>query len=212
MVKLIFLNTLFPLAFLFSVGCNSIETVNLPENISSSEIEPVLEQNTSPAELRIMSRGNLTHDQLVNYLLTYNKKVTADFANELALFYIHEAKIEGVNHDIAFAQMCHETGFLKFSKRITPDDHNYCGLGATDNGGKPAVFESARIGVRAHIQHLKAYACTTDLATPLVDPRFKFVKRGSATHLDDLVGKWATDKNYAIYLRKHLIRMAAKVS
>ena len=48
-------------------------------------------------------------------------------------------------------------------------------------------------GVEAHIQHLYAYATTADLpeGCELVDPRFKYVKRGIAPLWKDLNGRWA---------------------
>ena len=126
--------------------------------------------------------------------------------NELTRIYIYEASLEGVNHDIAFVQMCHETGFLKFGNQVRWQQHNYCGLGATDDGARGAVFKTMSEGVRAHIQHLKAYASTEELNKPLVDPRFKFVKRGSAPGISQLPGRWASDPEYdqrlVSYLRK----------
>ena len=54
--------------------------------------------------------------------------------------YISEAHDEGINSDVAFAQMCLETGFLKFGGAVTEDMHNYCGLGATGSGAAPDRF------------------------------------------------------------------------
>ena len=41
---------------------------------------------------------------------------------------------------------------------VTPDQNNYCGLGTTSAYVKGAYFPSSQLGVRAHIQHLLAYA------------------------------------------------------
>ena len=48
-------------------------------------------------------------------------------------------------------------------------------------------------GVLAHLQHLFAYAETNPLPNkyPLVDPRFRFVRRGVAPTWVELNGKWA---------------------
>ncbi len=70
-----------------------------------------------------------------------------------------EAIQEGVNPDLAFIQMCHETGFLRFDGTVDKSQNNYCGLGATGNGVKGSTFLDQKEGVRAHIQHLKAYGC-----------------------------------------------------
>ena len=68
--------------------------------------------------------------------------------------------------------MCIETGFLRFGGDIKPEQNNFAGLGAIGGGSEAASFESARIGVRAHIQHLKAYASLEPLVQEVVDPGF----------------------------------------
>lgn len=102
-----------------------------------------------------------------------------------------EAKAEGVRAEVVFAQAMHETGWLKFGGSVKPEQCNFAGLGATSSTAGGASFESVRIGVRAQVQHLKAYASTAKLSKPCVDPRFNLVKRGSAAMLFDLNGKWA---------------------
>lgn len=58
--------------------------------------------------------------------------------------------------------------------------------------GKGAWFESARLGVRAQIQHLKAYANKETLVNPCIDPRFGLVTRGAAGNKwTGLNGRWA---------------------
>ena len=53
--------------------------------------------------------------------------------------------------------------------------------------------------MRAHIQHLQAYATTEDVSLnkELVDPRYGWVhKTKFAVTIYDLAGVWATDKLY----------------
>ena len=64
-------------------------------------------------------------------------------------------------------------------------------------------FPTAQIGIRAQIQHLKAYANTEPLKGECVDPRFQYVSRGSAEYVEWLGqnenpnGKgWATGAGY----------------
>ncbi len=65
-------------------------------------------------------------------------------------------------------------------------------LGAVNSApGNAASFKDVRTGIRAQVQHLKAYASTDPLAQACVDPRFDLVKRGCAPLLEDLNGKWA---------------------
>jgi hypothetical protein len=92
--------------------------------------------------------------------------------------------------------MCLETGFLQFGGDVKPEQNNFGGIGAIGNGVMGDSFSDQRIGVRAQIQHLKAYATTTPLVQTLVDPRFGLVKRGSAPLLGQLTGQWAEDINY----------------
>ena len=153
-----------------------------------------LKQYSAPSN--IMTEGIRSEKFLSHFLNSYNKKMDKKRASELAQIYIEEAKNEGVNHDIAFAQMCLETGFLKYTGSVKAVQNNFCGLGATTEFDPGDSFTSVRIGIRAHIQHLKAYAADQEINTPLVDKRFKFIKRGSAKTVQSLTGKWATDPDY----------------
>ena len=144
----------------------------------------------------IMGRGSATVPELASFLLQEHPQADAKEVLELAEIYVEEARIEGVNHDVAFCQMCLETNYLRFGGDVHRSQNNFAGIGATGNGVPGDSFESERIGVRAQIQHLKAYASTKRLRSPLVDPRFARVTRGSAPYVENLTGKWATDPNY----------------
>ena len=52
-------------------------------------------------------------------------------------------------------------------------------MGVTSNGMRGNSFDTPQLGIRAQVQHLKAYASTVDLKNECVDPRFKYVTRGS---------------------------------
>ncbi|WP_241156707.1 glucosaminidase domain-containing protein [Bacillus sp. FJAT-42376] len=135
----------------------------------------------------------LTSKQMGDYvLLTYpTPKLTSVNIYQLADLYLEIGRKEGVRGDIAFAQAVHETGFFKFGGDVVPEQNNYAGIGTTGGGVKGAYFSSPDEGVRAHIQHLKAYASTEPLNTVLADPRFNLVKRGIAPLWSDLNGRWA---------------------
>ena len=103
-----------------------------------------------------------------------------------------EAKAEGVRAEVVFAQAMKETGWLRFGGAVKVEQCNFCGLGAVNSApGNAASFKDVRTGIRAQVQHLKAYASTDPLAQACVDPRFDLVKRGCALLLEDLNGKWA---------------------
>ena len=124
---------------------------------------------------------------------------------DFATIYYEEAKKEGIKAEVAWAQTMHETGWLKFGGQVKISQYNFAGLGATDGGASGAKFKDVRTGVRAQIQHLKAYASTGKLNQTCVDPRFNYVKRGCAQYVEILGQKenpngygWATSEKYGV--------------
>jgi len=135
----------------------------------------------------IMGASVLTAAQLAAYLMAknpYPKLSVSCTALELAEFFISEGSAEGVRGDMAFCQSILETGWFKFGGQVLPEQNNYGGL-------SDACFMSPQLGVRAQIQHLKAYASTAPLKQENADPRFHLVARGAAPYWEDLNGLWA---------------------
>ncbi|MHC6202216.1 glucosaminidase domain-containing protein [Breznakiellaceae bacterium SP9] len=161
---------------------------------------------------RIIGQGKIDSAMLSSFLLQTNPEADKDFVAELADFYIAEASKEGINHDIAFSQMCLETGFLRFGGLVTPSMNNFCGLGAIDSSRTGEVFPEPQIGVRAHIQHLKIYATSEPLKQELVDPRYFYVKAGRSPTIDGLSGTWARDTEYARKIKDILVRLYTHAS
>ena len=129
----------------------------------------------------------------------------------LAALYIEECALEGVNSDVAFAQMCLETGFLRFGGLVTEDMNNFCGLGATDAAHPGLSFPDERMGVRAHVQHLKAYGSPEPLTGERVDPRYDLVvPKGKSATIWGLAGTWASDVDYGQKLADLLGSMYAR--
>ncbi|MDO4535888.1 MAG: SH3 domain-containing protein [Clostridium perfringens] len=118
----------------------------------------------------------------------YKLNCTIDEFVDLAY---EEAAIEGVRGDIVIAQAIWETGYFQYGGIVDANDNNYAGIGATGAAGVKEKFDTPRLGLRAQIQHLKAYASTESLVLDLIDPRFKYVTRGSAPSVEELSGKWA---------------------
>lgn len=146
----------------------------------------------------LLAPGTKSPERLVSFFKSHGGK-DAERAGRLAEYYVEEARIEGINSDVAFVQMCLETGFLGFGNLVVPEMNNFCGLGAMDPEHPGEWFESERIGVRAHIQHLQAYATTEDvsLRQELVDPRYSWPHKAKlARSVHDLAGSWATDPEY----------------
>lgn len=102
-----------------------------------------------------------------------------------------EANAEGVRAEVLFAQAMHETAWLQFGNQVSADQNNFGGLGAVNSGGEGERFPDVRTGLRAQVQHLKAYASTEDLKHEIVDTRFELVERGCAPTVHDLGGRWA---------------------
>ncbi len=144
---------------------------------------------------RIMGHGNASEVQLMAFLEKQNPEGLTLFP-DLARLYREEGSVEGVNYDIAFCQMCLETEFLRFGNELKPTQNNFGGLGAVGSGPSGAVFANARTGVRAQVQHLKAYASTEPIVQEIVDPRFRFVTRGIAPLVAMLGGRWDADPTY----------------
>ena len=153
----------------------------------------------------------------VERLYQFIKSKNSSFDREIAEQFMAVSPIYGLRGDIALCQSIIETGWFKYTggTAVTPDDHNYCGLGVTVLGQKGCQFSTVKEGVTAQIQHLYAYACTKAIPAgeTLVDPRFKYVTRGIAPNWEDLSGRWATASNYGTeILKMYNDMMAFKVT
>ncbi|AHH10710.1 glucosaminidase domain-containing protein [Borrelia coriaceae] len=177
--------------------------------VKSYCIEEIIEINTEIQTEKyipfLLSKGISQVEDLVKYTLKMNPYLEAEYVKTIAQTYIDEAIIEGINYDIAYAQMLLETGILKFNGIVSKEQHNFSGIGATDNFTKGNSFSNIKEGIRAHIQHLKAYASRQKINSNMVDPRFYLVQRGSAPTIYDLTGKWAKDQFYDKKLKKILL-------
>lgn len=154
--------------------------------------------------IKIMDEGKAKPSSMARYLRKNNPEISRKEAKQFAQIYITESNTEGVNHDVAFVQMCHETNFLRYGGQVAEGQNNFAGIGATDDGARGASFETKAVGVRAQVQHLKAYASKKPLKRKTVDPRFHLVKRGTAKTIHDLTGKWASDPAYGYKLEEKI--------
>jgi hypothetical protein len=154
----------------------------------------------------ILGQGQIDAEILSEFLVFYHPEIYY-LSPELANLYVEEAALEGISHDVAFAQMCLETGFLRFGGIVLREMNNFCGLGAIGPGQRGEWFPDERTGVRAHIQHLKAYATEAPLNQELVDPRYTLVHLGSAPNIGGLAGTWAADIQYGQKINSILERL-----
>ncbi len=152
---------------------------------------------------KVMGNAAATAEQMEAYLKAKNPKVAQSVLDMVPL-YLSEGKAEGVRGDIAFAQSCLETGNFTFSgSAVTLSQNNFCGMGVTSNGVKGNSFGTPQLGIRAQVQHLKAYASTDALKNACIDLRFKYVTRGCAEYVEWLGQKenphgkgWAAGASY----------------
>lgn len=146
-----------------------------------------------------------TAAQMVAYIKAKRPDVEQSVIDMIPL-YLSEGETECIAGDIAFAQSCIETGNFAFPAEtcaVTLAQNNFAMMGVTATFAKGESFATPQIGIRAQIQHLKAYANSEPLGGECVDPRFHLVSRGSAPYVewlgqpDNPQGKgWATAKGY----------------
>lgn len=162
----------------------------------------------------VITKSTTTVNQMVNY---YNAKASypsyygsADAADIRAFcqMYYEEATAEGVNPALAFCQAMKETGFLRFNGQVQIEQFNFAGMGVTDSTTNGDSYQNVREGIRAHVQHLKAYAVKNPtFANPVVDKRysswFAANRSGTAPYIEWLgISEnpsgfgWATEKGY----------------
>lgn len=147
-----------------------------------------MESSTESEKTAIMGKAQATAQQMALFCRSKNSapQLTSCSLEQLAEMFIEEGEAEGVRGDVAFTQSLHETGYFKFGGIVLPTQNNYAGIGALNGNatGQAASFPDPRTGVRAQIQHLKAYASTEALVNECVDPRFSLVARGVAPYVE----------------------------
>lgn len=178
---------------------------------------------------QIEGSSNVTVEQMVNFYKKYSpvsypsedlKKGGASTIQEFAQIFYEEAIDEGIRPEVVWCQTMLETGYLKFGGDVKISQYNFAGIGATGNGVPGLSFQSVREGVRAQVQHMKAYASASitekTLAHELVDPRFQYVKKGSAKYVEILGAKenplgtgWASSAGYGINIRAFIQKLKA---
>lgn len=170
---------------------------------------PCLSGNASAVNADVMGTSTIPAVARAAFLHAMNPSVDLATALNFALLYDEEAQLEGVNPDLAFAQMLLETSYLRFGGQVEAGQNNFGGLGALDGGDRGLAFASPRLGVRAQVQHLKYYATSQPLVGLPINPRLGYVKRASAPTALQLAQSWASDPDYGKKLVALLERMMA---
>lgn len=172
-------------------------------NTFRAAVKAAMGGSTVKGYTTITGTAKATVGQMRAYIKAKNSKVPNSVLDMIPL-YLSEGAAEGIRGDVAFAQSCLETGNFGFAgSAVTLDQNNFCGMGVTANGMKGNSFDTPQLGIRAQIQHLKAYANTEPLKGECVDPRFQYVTRGCAEFVEWLGQKenpqgkgWATGAGY----------------
>jgi len=142
----------------------------------------------------IADRGSVIPRGIIAYVTHQNPSVDRARLSSLIDTYICEARDEGINHDIAIAQMLYWTDSLRNQGRVR--SHNYGGL-STNGLRWDGSFNSMTEGVQAHIQHLKGYASSAPLNKARVDPRYQILVdlgyRGRVRTFDQLYRLWTAN-------------------
>lgn len=200
--------------------CSNIQLYTSNNTNAQKWVFEYINTNATGGLMQIMGTSQTTVAQMVRYYNSnasgydtfkakYNGKYNGVLAkggartiNQFAQIFYEEATAEGVRAEVAFTQCMKETGFLKYGGDVLPSQYNFAGIGAT-GAVHGASFSNVRMGIRAQIQHLKAYGSLDGLTNQCVDPRFNLVKRGSAQYVEWLGIKenpngygWATSKSY----------------
>jgi len=164
----------------------------------------------------------VTVDQMVAYFEASKKAYPEDVMRkggaatirDFCQIYYEEAVAEGIKAEVAFVQAMKETGWLQFTGVVKAEQYNFAGMGATGNSVSGESFKDVREGVRAQIQHLKAYGSTKSLNQTCVDNRFKYVERGSAIYVEWLSipnnpkkKGWAAAKGYGVDIVKMIQKL-----
>lgn len=159
----------------------------------------------------IMGSSDVTVQEMVDYFNASGEAYPAEELSEggadsietFCQMYYDEPTAEGVRPEVAFAQTMKETGFLQYGGDASIEQFNFAGLGTTGNGVPGNSYPDVQTGIRAQIQHLKAYATSDSLNQDCVDDRYEYVKKGSAPYVQWLGQQenpeglgWATGDNY----------------
>ena len=106
-------------------------------------------ENTKQSFSKVCSRdiaaiGIKDTYELEQFFMAHNPKADKAKVRRLAGYYVTEGRFEGINSDVAFCQMCLETGFLRYGGLVKPWFNNYCGLGAMNKKNPGEKFPRTR--------------------------------------------------------------------
>jgi len=150
---------------------------------------------------KIIGYYEVTVEQLLSIFIKRNSS-KIEKAKSIAPIYIQYGKLFNIRADIAWAQMCHETGFLEYTGDVKPEQNNFVGIGATGGGVPGNSFETKELGIIAHYAHLAWYYYPDHVnkyCSSTYDPRHfgsSHSKYTGDTTVGFLNGRWAPGATY----------------
>jgi len=179
------------------------ESAAVTATVSVKEAEKVYPVNTSliTNNTSVIGYTEVTVDQLVKIFINRNS-TKVEWARRIAPIYIAYGKLFNIRADIAWAQMCHETGFLEYTGDVKPTQNNFVGLGATGGGVPGNSFATEELGIIAHYAHLAWYYYPDHIniyCSAVYDPRHfgtSHYRYTGDTTLGFMNGRWAPGATY----------------
>jgi len=170
--------------------------------VTVKEAEKTYPANTSRITngTSVVGYTEVTADQLVKIFIDRGSS-KVERARRIAPLYIKYGKLFNIRADIAWAMMCHETGFLEYTGDVKPGQNNFCGLGAVGGGDPGNSFATEELGVIAQYAHLAWYYYPGHVnvyCSVTYDPRHSSThyKYTGDTTLGFLNGRWAGSPTY----------------
>jgi len=135
----------------FAVAAASIAVLPFSSPLLAAELPPIKASDAN----KVVECA--TPGRLMSYLKSRNDKLDSKY-EALATEYMRHGEALGLRWDYAFFQMLLETGYLKYTGDVKPEQNNFAGLGATGGGARGESFKDVSTGARAHLEHLLMYS------------------------------------------------------
>jgi hypothetical protein len=179
------------------------------QELTPPPAETTPKQQSGSKTLLIEENGYVNRAGVYAYVSSQRGYLTNEYEKNIIDHYFEEAEIEGVNRDIAIAQMLYHTNF--FRNRNLMSKYNFARFNQPQSW---TGFRNEREGVRAHIQHLKHYS-NGSLKYPNdnVDPRYSILRSnnylGKYLTIQEVpwAGSGSVNQNYIKNVLQHLQRL-----
>ena len=147
--------------------------ISKPQSSGESDIDSFVDDSTDNTYgyYTIMGCTTATEEDMVAQYEAQNVEYPSGILTEggapdidtFCTIVIEEADTEGVRGEVIYEQAMLETGWLQFQGDASAGQFNFSGLGTTGGGVAGNSFPDVRSGIRAQVQHLKAYASSDEL-------------------------------------------------